>query len=43
MIKGLGRQKGYQWAFCGGVMIINFFIMFYGISTLGQKDKYGKF
>lgn len=43
MIKGLGREKGFQTAIPAIILLINIAIVFYAISTLGTKDENGKF
>ncbi|GAB4512696.1 MAG: hypothetical protein Tsb0019_09580 [Roseibium sp.] len=43
MIKGLGREKGFQTLFATIILIVNCVIVFYAVSTLGEQDEIGTF
>lgn len=43
MIRGLGREKGFQTAVAILILIVNFMIVFYAVSTLGEQDSSGTF
>ena len=43
MIKGLGQEKGFQTFIATMVFVINFVIVTYAISLLGEKNSAGNF
>lgn len=43
MIKGLGREKGWQTAIATVITLVNLVIVFQAVSTLGEQDAAGQF
>lgn len=43
MIRGLGRERGFQTLICMAILLVNMLIVLQAISTLGERNELGEF